>query len=130
MPTHTCTSSLLAKWRTFWIVKSDTQTKKGGCELNYTLGTYSKEELVVYEKIVELKSNYEASYDNLKTNLGITNNFVFKTKDLVGNEINETSVEYAKIIPQGVNIEARDIPIRVININGQIQELILNIKAW
>ena len=95
---------------------------------NYTLGTYSNEEIVVEENIINLRSEYENNYDNLKTNLGITNEFLFKTRDLLGDEISELSVD--RNIPVGVNVESRDVPIRTINNNKEIKELILNIRAW
>jgi len=96
--------------------------------LNYTLATYSQEEIVVYGKIIDLKTDYENDYNNLKKSLGMTNDFLFKTKNMVGEEITELSVD--RKIPKGINVEAREIPIRVINSDGDILELILNIKAW
>ena len=93
-------------------------------ELKKETGVNSK---VIYDKIIDLKNAYTV-YDNLKKSLGITNDFLFKTKDLVGTEIEELSVN--RNIPQGINVESREIPIRVINNSGQIQELILNIRVW
>ena len=103
-------------------------TKDTSCsKANYTLGTYSEEKFVVYDKIIELKNNYK-DYDNLKKSLGITNDFLFKTKNIAGEEIPELSV--SKSIPQGIDVESREIPIRAINRSTQIQELILNIRVW
>ena len=105
-------------------------TKKVGCEqANYTLGTYSKENMIVWQKIIDLKDNYNSDYDNLKLSLGITNDFSFSLKDFAGTEIPELTPALKKI-PLGIDVEAREIPIRVINSNGNILELILNIKAW
>ena len=98
--------------------------------INYTLGIYSKEKIIINNSINLLKTNYESDYDDLKLSLGITNDFLFEIRDLLGNKIPELSVDYAEKIPTGINIEVREIPIRVININGQIQELVLYIKAW
>ncbi|MDD5191969.1 MAG: hypothetical protein PHH54_04905 [Candidatus Nanoarchaeia archaeon] len=100
-------------------------------QTNYTLGVYSKEEMILEDNLKKLKTSYEMSddsYDNLKENLGITNDFLFKTRDLLENETAELSVD--RNIPQGIDVESRDIPVRVINNNGQIQELILNIRVW
>lgn len=105
----------------------NSSTKKDGCPLNYTLGVYSKEKMIIYNKILTLKNNY-SDYDNLKISLGITDDFLFTVRDLVGNPITELSV--SRNIPQGIDVESRDIPIRVINSAGQIQEFILNIRVW
>ena len=96
---------------------------------NYTLGMYSKEKMVIYDKISDLKGSYNVDYKNLKISLGITNDFLFKTRNLIGEETPELSV--TRNIPKGIDVESREIPIRVINnSNGQIQELILNIIVW
>ncbi|MDP3027635.1 MAG: hypothetical protein Q8N63_08065 [Nanoarchaeota archaeon] len=103
--------------------------KENNCNpSNYTLGLYSKEEMIIYNKILDLKNGYEGDYDNLKESLGITNDFLFKTKNLIGEEVPELSVN--KNVPGGIDVESREIPIRVINNSGQIKELILNIRAW
>jgi len=93
---------------------------------NYTLGVYSEEEMVVYEKIINLKNNYNSDYNSLKSSLGITNDFSFNVENMMGEEL----ISVSRNIPTGIDVEAREIPIRTINSNGQIQELILNIKAW
>ena len=98
-----------------------------GFTLNYTLGIYSEEKMVVYDRIADLKNAYNSDYDNLKISLGI-NDFLFSTKNLIGEEIPELSV--TKNAPKGIDVESRDIPIRVINNTAQVQELILNIKVW
>jgi len=100
--------------------------KTCGNNLNYTLGTYSKEKIAVYEKIKDLNNNYDLNYSGLKSRLGITNDFLFSVNDLIGNE----KIGVDKKIPSGIDVEAREIPIRVINSSGQIQELILKIRAW
>ena len=94
--------------------------------MNYTLGAYSREDVIVFEKILDLNESYNLNYDNLKKSLGITNDFLFSVQDLVGNE----RVSVSRNIPTRIDVEAREIPIRVINSQGQIQELILKIKVW
>jgi hypothetical protein len=95
---------------------------------NYTLGTYSKEKMIVENKTLELVIQYNTDYESLKNNLGITNEFAFNFKNLVGEEILLLTV--SKQPPVGVNVEAREFPIRMIDNNTNIQELILNIRAW
>lgn len=89
---------------------------------NYTLGVYSKEKIVIYGKVQNLKLAYESSeegYKNLKKSLGITDDFLFKTKNLIGEEVPELGVN--KNIPQGIDVESREIPIRVINNRGKFR---------
>jgi len=97
---------------------------------NYTLGTYSIEKMIIYDKISVLKDDYESDYDNLKKSLRITNDFLFKIRNLAGEEDSLLSVEYPKNIPTGIDIEAREIPIRIIQNNGIIIEKKLYIQAW
>ena len=116
----------------FYPLFSD-NTKDVNCnQANYTLGVYSKEKIVIYNKTIDLKRAYESdetSYENLKKSLGITNDFLFTVRDLGGTKtIPELSVN--RNIPQGIDVSSVEIPIRVINSNGQIQELILNIRVW
>ena len=91
-------------------------------------GVYSTEKMIVYERIGTLKTNYNTSYAELKSSLGITNDFSFSVENLDGNEISNLSV--TKNTPSGVEVQSRNIPIRTINNQGGIQELILNIRAW
>ena len=48
----------------------------------------------------------------------------FKKKDRTEIAITE------KKIPYGIDVIAKEFPIRVIHPNGEIQELIMNIRAW
>ncbi len=98
---------------------------------DYQLGVYSKEQMFVYEKIQDLIVVYnldEDSYKNLKKALKITDDFLFQFKDINGNEVPELSV--SRTIPSGVNVESKEFPVRMIDELGNIQELILNIRAW
>jgi len=100
--------------------------KKGCSPLDYSLGSYSEEDMVVYEKIEELKTSYESNYENLKNEFGLTNDFLFLVKDLDGEE----KISVDKKIPLGVNVKVKEIPIAVINNRGEVQNLILIIKTW
>ncbi len=95
---------------------------------SYVLGVYSKEEIIVWDKIVLLKSNYETGYSGLKNSLGISEDFSFNFKSIGGGEIVVLSV--SKNPPVGVNVESNDFPVRVIDSLGNINELILNIRVW
>ena len=94
---------------------------------NYNLGVYLEENMLIYEKIIDLKTKYKSDYPSLKTLLGINNEFSWNFKDFNGNEISEISV--SKNIP-AVKVEAKEFPVRIIDKKGKIYELILNIKEW
>jgi len=93
---------------------------------NYSIGTYSKEEIIIYEKIQGLKTNYTNNYEGLKTSLGILNDFIFELKRIDGG----VEIGVNKDVPVGIEIESVNIPVRVINSKGIISEYILNIRAW
>jgi hypothetical protein len=97
-------------------------------ETNYTLTAYSNERVIFYEYIQDLKLNYDNDYNNLKKQLGITNDFLFSVYDLKGTKIEEISVD--KNIPSGINVESYELPIRVINRSADINPYILKINAW
>ncbi len=66
----------------FYPIFSD-NTKDIDCDKgNYTLGIYSEENMIVYEKIIDLKNNYERDYEGLKRTLGITNDFLFSVRNI------------------------------------------------
>ncbi len=93
---------------------------------NFEIGLYSKEELFVSGFIKNLKTRYESDYKKLKEELGVKD-FSFSFRDLNNVLKNDLSVSNEKI-PSNLNILAKDIPVRVINERGEIEELILNIR--
>ena len=82
--------------------------------------------MIIYEKIQELRTNYIDNYEDLKTSLGIVDEFTFELKRIDGG----VEIGVNKEVPFGIEVEAADIPIRVINSNGEILEFILNIRVW
>ena len=111
------------------IFSNSAPNKNDACApLNYTLGIYSSERIIVYENIESFVASYNSDYRGLKDSLGIISDFTFGFSNLVHEEIQELSV--SKEAPVGVDVEAKEFPVRVINNNAEIQELILNIKAW
>ena len=92
----------------------------------FILGAYLEEKIIFRENIIKLVEDY-ADYSQLKQDLGL-DNFAFEFKELDGNVITELSV--IGKIPSSVDIVSKDFPVRVIDENAQISELILNIKAW
>jgi hypothetical protein len=111
------------------IFNNITSKKSVSCNSgNYSLGAYSKEKMIVKDKIQELVTAYNNDYEALKSNLGITSEFAFSFKSLSGDEIVELTI--LKQPPVGVNVEAKEFPIRMINNSAGIRELILNLRAW
>ncbi|VVB78082.1 Uncharacterised protein [uncultured archaeon] len=99
-----------------------------GCDpTKYTVGSYSEEEIISYDKVIELKTQY-SGYNTLKKSFGISDDFSFSFRYLNGTQISEMSV--SKGIPSGIVRKSEDIPIRVMNSSANIQELILNIMVW
>lgn len=92
----------------------------------YTIGKYSKENMIIYEKIQELRTNYIDNYEDLKTSLGILDEFTFELKKIDGG----VEIGVTKEVPFGIEVEAADVPLRTINSNGEISEFILNIMVW
>lgn len=95
---------------------------------DYTLGVYSEEKVILYEKIAELKTLYESDYESLKQTLGILGDFSWNLKDLNGAEISQLSV--SKNVPSGLNILAKEMPKIIIDKSGKFYEYTLNFKVW
>jgi hypothetical protein len=95
---------------------------------SYSLGTYSIEKMIGYNKTEDLVTDYNEDYEVLKQELGITSEFVFSFTNLLG--VVDSDLAVSKQPPTGVNVEAKEFPVRVIDNNADIQELILNIRAW
>jgi len=96
---------------------------------DYQLGTYSEEELILKNNIINLKQDYETNYKNLITSLNLKTHFSFSFMNLDRIIIPELT-PIQKSHPEGLNIISNEFPIRIIDSNGNIQELILNIKIW
>jgi len=101
---------------------------------NYTLGNYFKEEVVDYNKAQILKENYESDYLSLRNSLGV-GDFSFNFTDLDKKQIyhfddSEKSLSAKRRVPENVDIFSDEILVRVIDKNGKIYEMILNLKTW
>jgi len=109
---------------------SNTQTHNiPGCEpTGFSFGVYLTEDLIVYDKINELITEYNSAYEPLKDELRLNNDFTFKFKTKDNVEVQ--GLKTSKSPPSGINIIANEFPVRVIKSSGEIQELILNIQAW
>ncbi len=95
---------------------------------SFSLGSYLEEEMIVSEKIESLKSEYD-SYSELKEELGLVNDFAFSFRE-VGGESEDEGLSVSGKIPQGADVKSRVFPVRVIDKNANVRELILNLKVW
>jgi hypothetical protein len=107
------------------------------CPLNYQLGVFSNETIISYERLLRLaidigndagNTNPLTDYKKVKQNLGINMNFLINCTDLNGNVIPDLS--FSKNIPPTTEVESRQLPMVLINKNGQANQIILNLKAW
>jgi hypothetical protein len=104
------------------VISCSSKTQK-----NYSIGVYSEESVIIYEKILELKAKYESDYESLKQNLGIINDFSWSFRDLNGNIISQLSV--SKNAPQ-TNVQTKEISMIVMDKSGEFREYIFNLKNW
>ena len=93
----------------------------------FTLGVYVKEKMLTEPRIKILKKSYEDKYNALISTLKVED-FVFDFKDDADVIDGELSVE--KNIPENVEIISLTKIVRVIDENGKIRELKLNIRTW
>ena len=98
---------------------------------DFTLGTYTTEKIIFNPLTETLKADYNTNYQQLKTTLNINSNYNFAIifKNLQGNTIQELTPDN-KQPPTGINVIAKDIPVRVIDNQGEINEYILNLRVW
>jgi hypothetical protein len=101
-------------------------------EETYSLGLYTQEEIITYQKLQTLITEYDTNYNQLKKTLQTKNDFklTFKTLETPSTPISELETTNPKKIPQEINIQAKEFPIRIMKDSGEIQEILLNIQAW
>lgn len=93
----------------------------------YTLGVLNEYEKISNKSLYNLAQNYRTDYENLRTNiLKLNNYFNIQVRTTDG-----LLLAYGKIKePKDEDIIARDIPIEVINEDGDIIPAIMNIQVW
>jgi len=95
------------------------------CTDTYYFGMYLEDEIIFYDNLKELVGFDEGT---LRTNLSIKDFINIKVLEKDRSEILELSADKEAIL--GEEVIAKEFPIRVIKKDGEIQELILNIRAW
>jgi hypothetical protein len=103
----------------------DHSTKKSCEPKNYKTGLYFEEEMISYEKALEFK---DIDYNNFKKSLGINNDFSISYKNSDGTEL--TELKFEKYQPKGIEVIAKEFPLRMINKEGKINEILMNIRAF
>ena len=95
---------------------------------NYHLGLYRNYNLTSYEKLEDLREEYNNDYENLKNQLGVptTKEFAFVVRETLGNDI----IVARKRTEGPVNIISRDVTIQILYNNGTFGYGILNIQTW
>tara|TARA_Y100000310_G_C20503048_1_gene724981 strand:- start:146 stop:856 length:711 start_codon:yes stop_codon:yes gene_type:complete len=92
---------------------------------DYILGVPRNYVVVSENEITELSNLYSADYSGLKEGLGLKNDFNILIKDKNDREF---KLEIYK--PEGIDITARDVPIEILNNNGDLIPGVMNIQAW
>ena len=82
---------------------------------SYRMGSFTTEKMIVKENASELKNN---------PSILEINQFSFKITSMDGTVIEELSLD----IPKNIQVSSVDIPLRMMDNNGNIQDVVLNIK--
>lgn len=97
-------------------------------DANYIVASYSDEDIILKNLTTNLKQEYETDYYTTKKNLGIINDFSFTFKYKNGSIAEEMSVN--RNVSKNMDKYATEYPVRVIDNNAGISEMIINIKLW
>jgi len=101
-------------------------SSSGECELlevgQYDVGGSYDREIVYLPLLLELENNYNNNYDILKKDLGIPKKFDFA--------INSNIVNMQRVVPDGVEIVAKNYVENVIDENGNISNEIIVVRIW
>lgn len=95
---------------------------------NFTLGVYYKDEIIFEDYVKGLKNSYEKNYELTKKDLGVSSDFSFSFKDFSGDILPALSV--SRESPTGVERDAQEFPVRIIDSSGNIQNLVINVRIW
>ncbi|MBR9704154.1 hypothetical protein GOV12_01990 [Candidatus Pacearchaeota archaeon] len=100
------------------------------CGQPFWFGEFQNESLIYNNRThdVARKGIVDFDYQELKTDLRINYDFSFNVTTF--DKVNQEDLSFNRRIPQGIQVVAREFPIRVINNSGHINEYILNIRVW
>ncbi|MEM0465734.1 MAG: hypothetical protein QXW97_03485 [Candidatus Pacearchaeota archaeon] len=98
------------------------------CKSKY--GEFQNESIIYYEalKYIAEKGKDNIFYRELKKELGINYDFSFNITSTDGTNIDELS--FVRKIPVTIEVQSLEIPIRVINNSGYVNEYKFNLRVW
>lgn len=103
----------------------DTSNCRQLTEADYKIGVIQVEKVVSLPKLAGLKDSYINDYNSFKLNLGLKSNLnliaVNSTGDLLRLE---------KFKPRTEDIMAREVPIKILDENANLNPAVLNIQVW
>jgi len=95
-------------------------------EGKYTLGVLKTYDVVSNYSLNNLFKTYDENYPGLKEELGIKNEFNIVVRNKTS-EILKTTKAYR---PVGIEVMAKDIPIEILDKDGNLNPVTLNIQVW
>ena len=112
------------------VFENDIQTNyQPGCPSVYQTGVFSNISIISYRK---LKRVFDSTldYKEVKKNLGINLDFSVSFYNFDRTPFTDFNIGVSKTAPQGVEVEARELPLVTINESGHINPIIINLKVW
>jgi hypothetical protein len=96
---------------------------------NYKLGIFSNQTIISYNKLQWLVYNLGGDYKGTKMNLGINRDFSISSFNLnTGSKINQLSFD--KGAPGSIEVESVELPMVIIDENGNSKNIMFNLKVW
>ena len=96
--------------------------------INYSEVVVSFGEDIFYEKINDTQNYYLTNYNELKTELGLLNDFEFLVYNFSYAVLMNETISFHKT--KSFSVLSRDIPIRALTKTGEYKDLILTIRVW
>ena len=107
-------------------VESDSSLVTCATPTDYTLGVAKTYNKVSNTSLHNLFNDYNASYQTTKELIGLNNDFNI----ILRNSQEEELLKGEVYKPLGIEIQARDVAIEILDSRGEIQTGILNIQVW
>jgi len=95
---------------------------------NYTFGPLYTDKAILLDNVQPLYDAYMSDYSGLKASLGANEDFEFSIYDLNRTQTFFDTSSKHKI--KTTLVLSRDLPIRVVDKNANMTDIILNIKVW
>jgi len=92
---------------------------------DYSLGVTKETEKISYSKLESFFQNYNSDYEEIKSSLGVVNDF-----NVIASDNSGIIFQGNKEKPLGVEVKAKEISIETLNKDADIKYIILNIQVW